>query len=164
LSPEAQRAFTGRLVARDYGQRARWLCHRVELNAFSAPQLVAYIQHRLEATGGRGKILPPDAPLADTATQLYGTAGERQIQDIVADLLQVDRLTSRLRQHCTDAADLGEARTWIEEAWTMHPTSWWKDALRTSINDLVRDQRDDMTAAVRRALLATIQAGALRES
>jgi hypothetical protein len=89
---------------------------------------------------------------------------ERQIQDIVAELLQVDRLTSRLRQHCTDAADLGEARTWIEEAWTMHPTSWWQDALRTSINDLVRDQRDDMTAAVRRALLATIQAGALRES
>jgi Topoisomerase 6 subunit A/Spo11, Toprim domain len=163
LSPEAQRAFTGRPVERYYGQRARWLCHRVELNAFSAPQLVDYIEHRLEATGVRGKIIPPDTHLADTARQLYGTAVERQIQGIVADLLQVDRLTSRLRKHCTDAADLGEARTWIEEAWTMHPTYWWQDALRINVNDLVRDQRDDMTAAVRRALLEAIQAGALTE-
>jgi hypothetical protein len=57
LSPEAQRAFTGRLLSGTYGQRARWLCHRVELNAFSAPQLVTYIEQRLQDTGVRGKIM-----------------------------------------------------------------------------------------------------------
>jgi hypothetical protein len=163
LSPEEQRAFTGRPVERSYGQRLRWLCHRVELNAFSAPQLVAYIADRLAATGVRGKIIPPDTDLAEVGRQLYGTAVERQIQDIVAELLQVDALTNHLRQDVTEAADLTEARTWIEETWTMHPTSWWKHALDSKVNDLVRDQRDDMTAAVRRALLEAIQAGALTE-
>jgi hypothetical protein len=73
-------------------------------------------------------------------------------------------LTSRLRTHFTDAADLGEARTWIEEAWTIHPTFWWQDALRVHVTDLVWKQRDAITTAVRRDLLETIQAGALRQS
>jgi hypothetical protein len=163
LSPEAQRAFTGRLLSRDYGQRPRWLCHRVELNAFSAPQLVAYIAQRLEDTGVRGKIIPPDTHLADVAHRLYGSAVDGQIEGIVAELLQVDRLTRRLRTHFTEAADLSEARPWIEEVLTAHPTHWWRDALGNKVDDLVWDQREEMTTAVRRALLEAIQAGALTE-
>jgi DNA topoisomerase VI subunit B len=163
LSPEAQRAFTGRLLARDSGQRARWLCHRVELNAFSAPQLVTYIEQRLQDTGVRGKIIPPDTHLADVAHRLYGAAVDRQIEGIVADLLQVDRLTRRLGTQCTEAADVSEARTWIEEVLTAHPTHWWRDALDNKVGDLARDQREDLTAAVRSALVEAIQAGALTE-
>jgi hypothetical protein len=164
LSPEAHEAFTGQPLRRWQGERQRWLAQRVELNAFSAPQLVAYIEHRLQETGVWGKIIPPDAPLADTAKRLYGQAVERHIQDMVDELLQVDRLTRRLRQHCVDTADLGEARTWSEETWIKRPTAWWQDALGAQVRDLVGAQRETLTAAVRRELLAIIQAGALLES
>src|SRR5262249_27934458 len=56
LTADERRAFEGKPQVDDYGQRTGvWIAQRVELNAFSAPELVAYIERRLAETGVRGK-------------------------------------------------------------------------------------------------------------
>src|SRR5262249_34250172 len=40
-----------------------WVCRRVELNAFSGPDLIAHIESGLRDCGVRGKVLPPDSVL-----------------------------------------------------------------------------------------------------
>jgi hypothetical protein len=52
--------FGGRPV----GNKA-WACRRVELNAFSGPNLIGYVERGLAANGVRGKVIPPDPILAE---------------------------------------------------------------------------------------------------
>jgi hypothetical protein len=54
LTDTEREYFEGRQV----GRRA-WVCQRIELNAFSAPALVAYIEEKLQRSGVRGKVIPP---------------------------------------------------------------------------------------------------------
>ncbi|HEX5273262.1 MAG TPA: ATP-binding protein, partial [Gemmataceae bacterium] len=57
-------------LEREYfeGHRAApksWVCRRVELNAFSGPRIIAYSEGKLREAGVRGKVIPPDAVLAE---------------------------------------------------------------------------------------------------
>jgi hypothetical protein len=60
LSPTAHEWFTGRVIERDnHGKAKKWLGRRVELNAFTSPELIAFIEDGLEAAGAAGKVIPP---------------------------------------------------------------------------------------------------------
>jgi hypothetical protein len=162
LSPDERRAFVGRPDARNHkGEVTRWIGDRVELNALTAPQLVAYIEQRLADVGVRGKIVPPADHLQETARDLYRDAVASQVQDAIDALLPIDALTYQLQDDFADNADLDEAETWITDAFDQDRTQWWKDAVRRKIDGLVREQRDAITTAVREALTAAIADGAL---
>ena len=133
----------------------------MELNAFSAPQLVAYIEQRLQETGVRGKIVPPDPHLTDTARELYRAGVASQVQRAIATLLPLDAITDRLQDHFTADAPLDKAREWVEQAFTTDRAQWWRDAVRSTIDGLLWDQMDAITDAVRVALHEAIQDGAL---
>lgn len=60
--------------------RKSWVCRRVELNALSSPALIAYAERRLQGAGIRGKVIPPDAVLA----QEFRSALERGMRERVA--------------------------------------------------------------------------------
>src|SRR5262249_15846083 len=96
LTEAERRAFEGR-QSHGYSEKASWICERVELNAFTAPQLVAYIEHRLQETGVRGKIVPPESHLADTASALYRAGVAEQVKLAIATLLPLDAITARLQ-------------------------------------------------------------------
>src|SRR5512132_3418626 len=51
-----------------------WICQRVELNAFTAPDLVAYVEAGLDAAGATGKIVPPAEVLAEQAAERHRSA------------------------------------------------------------------------------------------
>ena len=42
-----------------------WVCRRVELNALTNPNLIAYTEAGLQKNGVRGKVIPPEPVLAD---------------------------------------------------------------------------------------------------
>jgi hypothetical protein len=161
LTEAARLAFTGRRQWRGHGARDEWICQRVELNAFTAPQLVAFIERRLEETGVRGKLIPPKPVLTDTARTIYRSEVAALVQRVLERLLPIDAITERLQDEVTDDAPLDEAQTWIEEAFTTKREQWWRDAMSDKIHDLLWDQMDAITAAVRVALHEAIQAGAL---
>ncbi len=50
------------------GRRAgpkSWICRRVELNALSGPDLIAFTERELQKAGARGKVIPPDDVLSE---------------------------------------------------------------------------------------------------
>jgi hypothetical protein len=53
---------------RPAGSKA-WVCRRVELNAFSGPALVTYLEEGLAKNGVRGKVVPPADILRDAFEQ-----------------------------------------------------------------------------------------------
>jgi len=161
LTEAEQRAFEGQRQSHGSGARASWICQRVELNAFSAPQLVAYLEQRLQETGVRGKIVPPDPQLTDAARDLYRAGVATQVQRAIAALLPLDAITDRLQDHFTADAPLDKVREWVEQAFTTDRAQWWRDAVRSTIDGLLWDQMDAITDAVRGALHEAIQDGAL---
>jgi len=163
LTEDERRAFEGQQQSLGYGERSSWICQRVELNAFSAPQLVAYIEERLQETGVRDKIVPPDTTLATTARALYRAGVAERARRAIETLLPIDAITDRLKDDFTADAPLDKAREWIEQAFTTKRDQLWRDAMSTKIDDLLWDQTDAITEAVRLALLEAIQNGALTD-
>jgi Topoisomerase 6 subunit A/Spo11, Toprim domain len=161
LTEDERRAFEGQRQYHGYDERSSWICQRVELNAFSAPQLVTYTEQRLQETGVRGKVVPPDPDLTDTARELYRNEVASRVQQAIATLLPLDAITDRLKDHFTADAPLDKAREWVEQAFTTKRDQWWRDALRSKIAGLLWDQMDAITDAVRVALHEAIQDGAL---
>ncbi len=66
LSSVERQYFEGRQVG-----KSAWVCQRVELNAFTAPGLVEFIERRLAEVGATGKVIPPDDELKELAEDLY---------------------------------------------------------------------------------------------
>jgi hypothetical protein len=65
-----------------------WVCRRVELNAFSGPDFITYIEEGLRACGVRGKVIPPDDILG-SRLDLYlriqvGNAVEEEWQERIS--------------------------------------------------------------------------------
>src|SRR5262249_10320228 len=65
LTEAERRAFEGRLQRSTPWSDPQWIAERVELNAFTAPGLIAYIEERLQLCGVRGKVIPPEDYLTD---------------------------------------------------------------------------------------------------
>jgi DNA topoisomerase VI subunit B len=163
LTAEEELAFVGRQHYDRVHHKTTWIAERVELNALTAPALVTYIEQRLAAVGVRGKIVPPEDHLQATARDLYRQAVASEVQDAIAALLPTSAITDQLQDDFTDDADLHEAETWITEAFDRNPALWWKEAVRRTIDGLVRDQRTAIRTAVRAALAKAIADGALRD-
>ena len=90
--------FRGEL--KETGTKKNWVCKRIELNAMSAGQLVAYIDAGISrAIGERNlekKVVPPEAVLSDTAGRLFEHNLGKKVDQYITELLQVDKLKSSL--------------------------------------------------------------------
>ncbi len=162
LTEDEQRAFVGRrAVSRLRRKRPTWICERVELNALTAPQLVAYIEQRLAGRRGAGQNRAPGPHLKDTARELYRDGG-----GVAGAAGHCDALAHR-RHHRPPARPLHGRRApgqgaGVDGAGLHHDSAqWWRDAVRSKIDGLLWDQMDAITDAVRVALHEAIQDGAL---
>ena len=71
--------FTGTpCESRLHGKPTKWRCRRVELNAFTSPGLIAYIEDGLRANGADGKVIPPAEVLADEARRQHDRSSPRK--------------------------------------------------------------------------------------
>ncbi|MFJ9523376.1 hypothetical protein ACIRPK_34685 [Kitasatospora sp. NPDC101801] len=70
LTDTARTWFTGEPFAwHPNGKPIKWRYQRVELNAFSSPELIAYIKEGLARHHATGKVIPPDHQLRAAARQ-----------------------------------------------------------------------------------------------
>jgi hypothetical protein len=158
LSEAARDAFEGRRVS-----KKSWICQRVELNALSAPQLVAYIERRLQETGVRGRLIPPDTYLTSTAREHYRGQVATMVQCTIETLLPIDALTARIQESFSAEAPLHDMRERIERAFAKNDAQAWHAVLDSEIRDLLHDQWDTIENAVRLGLVEAIEEGALME-
>jgi hypothetical protein len=97
LSEAAREWFTGSEAAWDgYGRPIKWECRRVELNAFSSPGLVAYIEDGLRAHGADGKVVPPQDVLERAARAAHRAQVQEDVEAIIAELADAGSIAEAL--------------------------------------------------------------------
>jgi hypothetical protein len=114
-----------------------WICRRVELNAFTAPALVAYIEGKLEAAGATGKIVPPADVLQARAREQHHQAIARVVDDYLEARLDVAALTDTLAAEFDLDADTDLAQV-VTDAHQRDRATWWKHAVDGEADRQVR--------------------------
>lgn len=145
---EAERAyFTGRKV----GPHSWIDCRRVELNAFTAPALIAYIERKLQEAGVRGKVIPPDDVLKALAQDAWREAIRARVDAAVSSRLE--KVVRTLAKTLTAKAKLDRARALVEKALAEDPAQSWQDALREAAREglAAHLDADSLDRAVRAA-------------
>ena len=83
-----------------------WIGTRAELNAFTNPDLIAFIEDKLTEHGADSKLIPSDEIVVDNAETYLFTSIARKIRDEIDSLVDVDEIAEALtREH---ASQLGE--------------------------------------------------------
>jgi hypothetical protein len=144
--------------------RKRWVCQRVELNAFSAPDLVAYLEQQLQRAGVRSKVIPSSQALPGLVTHAYQRELDTLARQALTALLETETLVAQVVSHFTDRMPLDDARTWLEEALAATPTLAWDRALAQKLVSLTGSLWDEVWTAVRAALRRVVQKELAKES
>lgn len=87
MEPEAEAAFTGVKIGRN-----QWRCRRVELNAFTGPALIAYIEEKLAEHRVTAKLVPPATALAAAAREELARIARECVDAEIARLIRPDEL------------------------------------------------------------------------
>jgi hypothetical protein len=114
-----------------------WIARRVELNALSAPDLLAYIERKLQAADIRSKVIPSEEALPWLTEELYGDIMREQIEDALDRLLRTNQLKADITAELRGQFSFEEARRWITDAFQEDGTVSWRGALWTEIEAIV---------------------------
>ncbi|MGH3547089.1 MAG: ATP-binding protein [Pseudonocardiaceae bacterium] len=146
--------FTG--TQAHWGDKPQWACTRVELNAFTGPQLVAYIEAGLEAHDATGKVIPPDHVLTYHAQSTYDIELAKAVDELLAELIDRDRLLATVASEMPYKVDATKLRAHVTERLAKHRQLPWRapngddaairivrnrEQLRSRLVDLLAAQR-----------------------
>jgi hypothetical protein len=148
LSDLEREYFVGRQVGKN-----SWISKRVELNAFTAPELVKYIVWGLENCGATGKVIPPKSKLPKLAKGIFNDEAESEIREELEQLLSVEEIWKAVAQELYEEMPLGEAARWIKEGFAEEETLSWDAALKQSMRQQIKDKKERL----RELLLAKLR-------
>jgi hypothetical protein len=140
LTPTALEWFTGEPAG-----HKRWRCQRVELNAFTGPDLVAYVEAKLQAAGATDKIVPPDHVLLAQARGQADTALRVWAEGWLAEHFDLDRLAIALADRFVPEV-VTDPAAWVTDAHQRSRATWWKQAIADAVDkrvDEIEDQLED---------------------
>lgn len=112
-------------IGRKVGKKS-WVCRRIELNAMSAPQLVAFIETKLAEHGAATKVLPPEDVVTAHAEEFYQTLAERLAEQRILELLDVPSLVARALE-AAGRTDFSGLRDRLAEVLASNPPESWRD-------------------------------------
>lgn len=158
LTETEQAYFVGKpvysLETRRKSQQA-WLCRRVELDAFPAPDLVAYIERKLREAGAAGKVIPSEAALPSLVRSIEDAQVRAWIETTLAR-----RLTMEAVQHAvTDrfrALHGLKPRQVITEALEQDPALPWRAALEEGLDTALETHADVLEEELLRVVRANL--------
>lgn len=127
--------------------RKSWVCQRVELNAFTAPALVQYIEAKLQAAGALGKVIPPEDDLVPQARDIFRDEVEDLVDRLISQLLPMGAM--KQAAFASLVPDLSMARGWVEEAFDEDPSISWEKALQQKFSALVSAQKEEVADLMR---------------
>lgn len=140
-----ERAFLqGRPTGTQRNGRTTWTRNRIELNAMTGPQLIAYIERRLAEEGAAGKVLPEDRHLPALAEAAFGQQVAAAVDAAVREMLSLDDLQQQVALAMRAHVDLSQARRMIDDGLAEDDTQSWHAALCTAL----RRDLDEHTAVL----------------
>jgi hypothetical protein len=146
LTPTALEWFTGEPA----GDK-RWRCQRVELNAFTGPDLVAYIEAKLEDAGATDKIVPPQHVLLAQARGQADTALRVWAENWLAEHFDLDRLAIALADRFVPEV-VTDPAAWVTDAHQRNRATWWKQAIANAVDERVDEIEDQLEDDLRQRL------------
>ena len=112
-----------------------WLqTHRVELNAMTTPQLIEWLDEKME-TYGDGKLIPPQDVLVD---ELMAETEKRLTRQITASILSEAGLETRVAAAMAALSLPGgdDLRRGIAEMFENDPETGWRAHIEAVADDL----------------------------
>lgn len=161
LNEREQEWFEGRLcswTARDAPKQ--WACRRVELNAFTAPELITYIEDGLAAHGATGKVIPPTDTLTAVARDRISGRLRDIVGEVLAEHLDLDALARQIAEDHSEeiyAVDIDHDK--VANRLTGNPPTSWDAAVDGIVGRHLREHDDPMRGWARAALAAAITGG-----
>ena len=159
LSPTALEWFTGtELKTGENGEKGKkgklkWDCRRVELNAFSSPELIAYIEEGLARHGASGKVIPTDQVLRSSVHMSIEAGLLGIVDQVIADTVQPHQICRDLSAAFDTSTFTAIDQTAVRDHLAARPTMSWDAA----VSELVAHQLHAHRPALRehaRTLLA----------
>lgn len=144
LTDRERQAFEGK-----WGGKKQYVCQRVELNAFAAPDLTAFIERKLAEAGATGKVIPPDAVLQAQTEVSLRAAVEDAVGEAIAAVIRRDRLTDAAVATLRPVIDLSRVRQSVEDGLAEDPTHSWRGALADSLRVATTAQIETLRELVR---------------
>lgn len=136
--------FTG--TQTHWGRKPQWACTRVELNAFTGPQLIAYIEAGLEAHGATGKVIPPDAVLVSEAHAVYDSVLADTFDELLDELLDRPRLLATVATEMPYQVDPAKLREYVTKALAANRQLPWRHPARDDAALAVHRRREQLRA------------------
>ncbi len=116
-----------------------WLLHhRVELNAMTTPQFIAWLDDKMAAFGN-GKLVPPAAVLTTDLSGVLEHRLHRQITEQILREAQIDERVAAALQEIALPPPEG-LRTAVDDALTDQPAASWRAAIARIADQLLAAQ------------------------
>jgi DNA topoisomerase VI subunit B len=127
--------FEGHPCARMADGSSQWACRRVELNAFTAPQLIEFIEDGLAAHGATAKVVPPDDTLSDTVRAYVSATLKDAVQKALNDRVDVDVLARRIAADNNTLYQIGIDRAVVLDNLADNPPISWREVVTRIATD-----------------------------
>jgi hypothetical protein len=132
LTDAAREWFTGTVTERDNdGKPKKWRCKRVELNAFTSPGLIAYIEDNLARHGADRKVIPPRLVLRNELQQARDAEIARQVEAIIADLADNGSIIRDVQRIIRRRDRSGISRAVVRNRLSSQAELSWQDIARS---------------------------------
>jgi hypothetical protein len=129
----------------------------VELNAFTAPALIEYVENQLRANGVRGKVIPPDRLLTLLAEMDFSDMVKNEVKAVILRLTSADERGRKIAKEILTPELLAQARQWIEEGFAANPESAWDGVLVDRFHRVIAERSDKIDAKVQKELKKAIR-------
>src|SRR5262249_874370 len=125
-----------------------YVCRRIELNALTAPALVAYLERQLQAAGFCTKVIPSEDELRDSAQALCRMEAGLWVKAAIERLLGIDWLKNQVADAFLAGIPLGESRSWVEAAFAKNVFTSWQGAISERLCALLQDRKADLARSL----------------
>jgi DNA topoisomerase VI subunit B len=158
LTERERQAFVGRPTVRNAKGKMQYACERIELNAMTSPQLIAYIEEGLDQHGATEKVIPPADVVAQhallDARASLRTAAAAAIERIIDTEALIEQfMASELAGEIAGKAVDVASRDVIVEDLERNRVLPWTRPVQTWANVTVNRDEEAIVAAIE-AMLA----------
>jgi hypothetical protein len=137
---EKRKAVADYVLERDDGEHwANWLqTHRVELNAMTTPEFIAWLDAKMDAHGA-GKLIPPaDVIVAELETKLEGKIRDAITEQILREARVEDQISTAMA--AITRPNAVELQIGIEDLFEREPEAEWRKQIESIAEDLSPDR------------------------
>jgi hypothetical protein len=153
LTPIEREYFTGRRAT-----EKAWIARRIELNAFTAPALVAFIEDELDHAGATGKVIPPADVLAGEFGQAFAVAVGMAVDSALTELLDLYTVKWEVEQALRPYVlrDRSRSQALIARLLQRRRAEPWRAIVASCVQARLARQDELLRNSIRRALLAAL--------